>query len=120
IFRPPKSHTKFCCIRLVDRLPLQRRTNSLPVSRSISRICMFTRFAHSQADGGRAAASSQIANAMAASKEMNTTLAKFVERLRVEAARRRLEESRNSLETIAGECGFGNVNSMRNVSSRRR
>src|SRR5438105_749659 len=52
------------------------------------------------------------------SKEMKTTPAKFVERLRVEAARRRLEESRNSLETIAGECGFGNVNSMRNVFQR--
>jgi transcriptional regulator GlxA family with amidase domain len=51
-------------------------------------------------------------------KEMHTTPAKFVERLRVEAARRRLEESRNSLETIAGECGFGNVNSMRNVFQR--
>jgi transcriptional regulator GlxA family with amidase domain len=51
-------------------------------------------------------------------KEMKTTPAKFVERLRVEAARRRLEESRNSLETIAGECGFGNVNSMRNVFQR--
>lgn len=49
------------------------------------------------------------------SKEMKTTPAKFVERLRVEAARRRLEESQNNLETIAGECGFGNVNSMRNV-----
>src|SRR5947209_12200445 len=46
-------------------------------------------------------------------KEMRTTPAKFVERLRVEAARRRLEESQNSMETIAGECGFGNVNSMR-------
>src|SRR5262249_40974237 len=42
-------------------------------------------------------------------KEMKTTPAKFVERLRVEAARRRLEESHNSMETIAGECGFGNV-----------
>ncbi|HXA10034.1 MAG TPA: DJ-1/PfpI family protein [Chthoniobacterales bacterium] len=51
-------------------------------------------------------------------REMKTTPAKFVERLRVEAARRRLEESRNSLETIAGECGFGNVNSMRNVFQR--
>src|SRR5580700_353866 len=51
-------------------------------------------------------------------KEMKTTPAKFVERLRVESARRRLEESRNSLETIAGECGFGNVNSMRNVFQR--
>src|SRR6202051_380369 len=39
--------------------------------------------------------------------EMKTTPAKFIERLRVEAARRRLGESRNSLETIAGEGGFG-------------
>ncbi len=51
-------------------------------------------------------------------KEMKTTPAKFVERLRVEAARRRLEESPNSMETIASECGFGNVNSMRNVFQR--
>ena len=51
-------------------------------------------------------------------KEMKTTPAKFVERLRVEAARRRLEESQNSMETIASECGFGNVNSMRTVFQR--
>ena len=51
-------------------------------------------------------------------QEMKTTPAKFVERLRVEAARRRLEESQNSMETIAGECGFGNINSMRTVFQR--
>jgi transcriptional regulator GlxA family with amidase domain len=51
-------------------------------------------------------------------KEMKTTPAKFVERLRVETARRRLEESPNSMDTIASECGFGNVNSMRNVFQR--
>jgi transcriptional regulator GlxA family with amidase domain len=51
-------------------------------------------------------------------KEMKTTPAKFVERLRVETARRRLEESQNSMETIANECGFGNVNSMRNAFQR--
>jgi len=51
-------------------------------------------------------------------KEMKTTPAKFVERLRVEAARRRLEESHNSMEMIADECGFGNINSMRNVFQR--
>src|SRR5438046_3254448 len=50
--------------------------------------------------------------------EMKTTPAKFVECLRVEAARRRLEESQNSMETIAAECGFGSVNSMRNVFQR--
>jgi transcriptional regulator GlxA family with amidase domain len=51
-------------------------------------------------------------------QEMKTTPAKFVERLRVEAARRRLEESQNSMEMIAVECGFGKVNSMRNVFQR--
>ena len=51
-------------------------------------------------------------------KEMKITPAKFVERLRVEAARRRLEESQNSMEMIAAECGFGNVNSMRNIFQR--
>src|SRR5881409_4016541 len=51
-------------------------------------------------------------------KEMKITPAKFVERLRVEAARRRLEESHNSMEMIASECGFGNVNLMRNVFQR--
>jgi transcriptional regulator GlxA family with amidase domain len=51
-------------------------------------------------------------------KEMKTTPAKFLERLRVETARRRLEESQNSMDTIASECGFGNVNSMRNVFQR--
>jgi transcriptional regulator GlxA family with amidase domain len=51
-------------------------------------------------------------------REMKTTPAKFVERLRIEGARRRLEESQNSMETIATECGFGNVNSMRNVFQR--
>ena len=50
--------------------------------------------------------------------EMKTTPAKFVERLRVEAARRRLEESQNGMETIAAECGFGSVNAMRTVFQR--
>ncbi len=50
--------------------------------------------------------------------EMKNTPARFVERLRVEAARRRLEESQNSMETIADECGFGSVNLMRTVFQR--
>jgi transcriptional regulator GlxA family with amidase domain len=51
-------------------------------------------------------------------REMKTTPAKFVERLRVETARRRLEESHNSMESIASDCGFGSVNSMRSVFQR--
>lgn len=52
------------------------------------------------------------------SREMKLTPARFVERLRVETARRRLEESPHSLEQIASECGFGSVNSMRAVFQR--
>lgn len=51
-------------------------------------------------------------------KEMGVTPGKFVERLRVETARRRLEETRRSLKQIAQECGFGSVGSMRTVFQR--
>jgi len=46
-------------------------------------------------------------------REVGLPPARFVERLRVEAARRRLEESGAALEQIARECGFGNADSMR-------
>lgn len=51
-------------------------------------------------------------------REMRTTPAIFVERLRVDAARRRLEESSHSLKTIAAACGFKKVNSMRTAFQR--
>ncbi|MGE5206552.1 MAG: GlxA family transcriptional regulator [Chlamydiota bacterium] len=46
-------------------------------------------------------------------KETGITPARFIERLRVEAARRRLEESRDKLEKIARDCGFGSLSSLR-------
>jgi len=46
-------------------------------------------------------------------KDTGTTPARFVERLRVEAARRRLEESSDKLEKIAGDCGFGSIQRLR-------
>jgi transcriptional regulator GlxA family with amidase domain len=46
-------------------------------------------------------------------KETAITPARFVERLRVEAARRRLEESCDKLEKIATDCGFGSLSSLR-------
>jgi transcriptional regulator GlxA family with amidase domain len=46
-------------------------------------------------------------------KDTGTTPARFVEQLRVEAARRRLEESRDKLEKIANDCGFGSIQSLR-------
>lgn len=47
------------------------------------------------------------------SKEMQTTPGKFVEHIRIETARRRLEESEADMEQIANECGFSSVNVMR-------
>jgi transcriptional regulator GlxA family with amidase domain len=46
-------------------------------------------------------------------KRMGTTPAKAVERLRVDAARRALEETDASIESIADRCGFGDEERMR-------
>jgi transcriptional regulator GlxA family with amidase domain len=45
--------------------------------------------------------------------EVDETPAAFVEKLRIEAVRRRLEESDDSLEVISKNCGFGSTDSMR-------
>jgi transcriptional regulator GlxA family with amidase domain len=50
--------------------------------------------------------------------EMQTTPALFIERLRVDVARRRLEESRHSLKRIAAECGFNTVATLRSAFQR--
>jgi len=52
-------------------------------------------------------------------REVGTTPADFIEQTRVEAARRRLEESRESIEAIATSCGFGTRESMRRAFLRR-
>ena len=46
-------------------------------------------------------------------REVGVTPGEFVENLRVEAARRRLEESGEGVDSIASECGFGTRESMR-------
>lgn len=46
-------------------------------------------------------------------KDTGATPGRFVERLRVEAARRRLEESNDRLEKIANNCGFKSLQSLR-------
>ncbi len=46
-------------------------------------------------------------------RETGKTPARFVELLRIEIARRRLEESNAGLERVARECGFGSADSMR-------
>jgi transcriptional regulator GlxA family with amidase domain len=45
--------------------------------------------------------------------EVGQTPARFVERVRVDAARRLLEESEAGLGRVARECGFGGADSMR-------
>lgn len=51
--------------------------------------------------------------ARAFAREIGTTPARYVERMRVEAARRRLEESDEGTDSIAATCGFGSSDSMR-------
>ena len=46
-------------------------------------------------------------------QQVGWTPARFVERLRVVAVRRRLEESNAGLDQIASECGFGSPDSLR-------
>src|SRR5207253_496539 len=45
--------------------------------------------------------------------EVGMTPARFVEKVRVEAARRRLEESSDTVERVAARCGFGSAEGMR-------
>jgi transcriptional regulator GlxA family with amidase domain len=46
-------------------------------------------------------------------REIGKTPARFIEKLRLEVARQKLEESNATLEEIARGCGFGGYNSMR-------
>jgi len=47
--------------------------------------------------------------------EVGTTPARYVETVRLEVARRLLEESDESVAHIAGRCGFGTAETMRRV-----
>jgi len=51
-------------------------------------------------------------------KETGLTPAKFVEKVRVEVARRYLEDSDMSMDQIAGKCGLGGLISMRRTFMR--
>lgn len=46
-------------------------------------------------------------------QEVGVTPARFVERARIEAARRRLEESGAGVEAVAAQCGFGSAEGLR-------
>jgi transcriptional regulator GlxA family with amidase domain len=50
--------------------------------------------------------------------EVGTTPARYVEELRLEAAKRRLENDGGSIERIAADCGFGSAVNLRRVFQR--
>jgi transcriptional regulator GlxA family with amidase domain len=52
-------------------------------------------------------------------REVGTTPARYVEQVRVETARRRLEESSHGVDAIAAACGFGTSETMRRAFVRR-
>ncbi len=52
-------------------------------------------------------------------EQVGLTPARYVETVRIEAARRRLEESDAAVEAIAAECGFGTAETMRRAFLRR-
>ena len=52
-------------------------------------------------------------------REVGLTPARFVEQTRLEAARRRLEESDDGVEQVASCCGFGTAETMRRTFLRR-
>jgi transcriptional regulator GlxA family with amidase domain len=47
--------------------------------------------------------------------EVGVTPARFVEHVRIEAARRRLEETQEAIGAVAGACGFGTPETLRRV-----
>jgi transcriptional regulator GlxA family with amidase domain len=50
--------------------------------------------------------------------EFGITPAKFIEKVRLESAKRLLEETDLSMQKICEECGFGNTDTMRNIFMR--
>lgn len=51
-------------------------------------------------------------------RELGVTPARYVERARLEAARRLLEDTEHGLASIAGACGFGSVETLRRSFAR--
>ena len=51
-------------------------------------------------------------------RDTGLTPARFIEKMRTEAARRRLEESDDSLEKIASNCGLSSVQALRRSFTR--
>jgi transcriptional regulator GlxA family with amidase domain len=78
---------------------------------------------HLQADLSVAALARRVAMsprnfARVFTRSVGVTPARYVEKLRVEAVRRRLEETRSTVDEVAAQCGFGTRESMRRAFQR--
>jgi transcriptional regulator GlxA family with amidase domain len=51
--------------------------------------------------------------------EVGVTPARYVEQVRIEAARRELEQTDHTLDVVAAGCGIGSAETLRRVFSRR-
>jgi transcriptional regulator GlxA family with amidase domain len=51
-------------------------------------------------------------------REIGATPAQFIERARIDAARRKLENSKKAVDAVATDCGFGNAERMRRAFHR--
>jgi transcriptional regulator GlxA family with amidase domain len=96
-------------VQLADREPLAELT-----------AWMADHLAHDLSVGAlaRRAAMSPRNFARVFTQALAVTPARFVERLRVEAARRRLVESHDGVAAVAADCGFGTAESMRRAFQR--
>jgi transcriptional regulator GlxA family with amidase domain len=89
-----------------------------PVRPLVDRIVAEPAANHSVAELARAAGLSERHLARVFLREARTTPARFVERVRVEAARDALEGGNTPVEAVAERCGFGSAETMRRAFMR--
>lgn len=95
-----------------ERLTLELATES-PLRPIVDAVVTQPRAAHTVARLAQRAAISERHLTRVFASEMGITPARFVERVRVEAARELLESTRLKLPVVADRCGFGSVETMR-------
>ena len=95
-----------------ERLTLELASGS-PLRPLVDAVVAEPRAAHTLADLAQRAAISERHLTRVFASEMGITPGRFVERVRVEAARELLESTRLKLPVVADRCGFGSVETMR-------
>lgn len=95
-----------------ERLTLELASGS-PLRPLVDAVVAEPRAAHTLGDLAQRAALSERHLTRVFALEMGMTPGRFVERVRVEAARDLLESTRLKLPVIADRCGFGSVETMR-------